>query len=71
MSDEQIIKEISSTTTIIQEDDDVITTTLQETAQDAINVFDLCLQWTKESGASYNELLLLSKLRDEALILRF
>lgn len=72
MSDEEIIKEISSATTIKQEDDDeVIATTPQVTAQDAINAFELGLQWAEENGASYNELLLLRRLRDKALISRF
>lgn len=72
MSDEEIIKEISSHTTINQEDDDeVIATTPQVKAQDAINAFELGLQWAEENGASYNELLILRRLRDKALISRF
>ncbi|CAB3232778.1 unnamed protein product [Arctia plantaginis] len=74
MSDEEIIKEISSYTTINQEDDDVvIATTPQVKAQDAIDAFELGLgwQWAEENGASYNELLLLRRLRDKALISRF
>ncbi|KAK9879390.1 hypothetical protein WA026_006459, partial [Henosepilachna vigintioctopunctata] len=54
MTDEEVIKEISSNTTINQEhdDDDVIETTPQVTAQNAINAFKLGLQWTEENGAS-------------------
>ncbi len=63
MSDEEIIKEIS--TPINQEDDDeVIATTPPVKVQDAMNAFELGLQWAEENGASYNELLLLRRLRD-------
>lgn len=72
MSDEEIIKEIFSYTTIDEEDDDEqIATTPQVTAQDAINAFELGLQWAEENGTSYNELLLLRRLRDKALVSRF
>ncbi|XP_069968071.1 jerky protein homolog-like [Bactrocera oleae] len=70
MSDEEIIKEIS--TPINQEDDDeVIATTPPVKAQDAMNAFELGLQWAVENGASYNELLLLRRLSDKALFSRF
>ncbi|CAH0721901.1 unnamed protein product, partial [Brenthis ino] len=72
MSDEEIIKEISSYKTINEEDDDeVIATTPQVTTEDAINAFELGLEWAEANGASYNELLLLRRLRDKALISRF
>ncbi|KAF5293513.1 hypothetical protein FQA39_LY02998 [Lamprigera yunnana] len=49
MSDEEIIKKISSSKTINQEDDyNVIATTPQLTAQDEINAFELGLQWADE-----------------------
>lgn len=72
MSDEEIIKEVSNYTTNKQEDnDDVIATAPQVTAQDAVNAFELGLQWAEENGTSYNELLLLRRLRDKALISRY
>lgn len=72
MSDEDIIKEVSNNTTNDQEDnDDVIATAPQVTDQDAVNAFELGLQWAEENGTSYNELLLLRRLRDKALISRY
>ncbi|KAG5887138.1 hypothetical protein JTB14_024247 [Gonioctena quinquepunctata] len=57
MSDEDIIKEVSNNTTNDQEDnDDVIATAPQVTDQDAVNAFELGLQWAEENGTSYNEL---------------
>ncbi|XP_052749794.1 jerky protein homolog-like [Galleria mellonella] len=72
MSDKDIIKEVSNNTTNDQEDnDDVIATAPQVTDQDAVNAFELGLQWAEENGTSYNELLLLRRLRDKALISRY
>ncbi|CAG4958097.1 unnamed protein product [Parnassius apollo] len=72
MSDEEIINQVSSSTIINKEDDDdVIETTPQVAAQDAINAFELGLQWAEENGASCDELLLLRRLRDKALVSRF
>ncbi|KAK9892198.1 hypothetical protein WA026_019003 [Henosepilachna vigintioctopunctata] len=72
MSDEDIIREVSNNTTNDQEDnDDVIATAPQVTDQDAVNAFELGLQWAEENGTSYNELLLLRRLRDKALISRY
>lgn len=72
MSDEEIISQVSTSTVISEEDDDeVIPATSQVVAQDAINAFELGLQWAEENGASYNELLLLRRMRDKALGSRF
>ncbi|KAL3268570.1 hypothetical protein HHI36_007678 [Cryptolaemus montrouzieri] len=57
--------------TINQEDDQVIANIPQVKAQDAIYAFELGLQWAEENGVSYNELLLLRRLRKKALISRF
>ena len=51
MSDEDIIKAVSNNTTNDQEDnDDVIATAPQVTDQDAVNAFELGLQWAEENG---------------------
>lgn len=64
--------EISSDTTISHEDDDEVpASTPQISAQDAINAFELGLQWADENGASYDELLVLRRLKDKAKISRF
>ncbi|KAL3281240.1 hypothetical protein HHI36_004454 [Cryptolaemus montrouzieri] len=70
----QIIPEYLETcyTTMNQEDgDEEIPTAPQVKAQDAINAFEVGLQWTEEDVASYNELLLLRRLRGKARTSRF
>ncbi|KAK9874218.1 hypothetical protein WA026_002572, partial [Henosepilachna vigintioctopunctata] len=63
----EVIEQIAAETQISPNDK----YTPQVTAEDAINAFELGLQWAEANGASYKELLLLRRLRDKALISRF
>ena len=70
MTDEEIIDNVSSSNTINEEDDDdVFPNTPTVTTKEAVNAFDMGLQWAEENGVSYKELLLLRRQRDKALIL--
>lgn len=70
MSDEEIVNQVSIPIINEDDDDEVIATTSQVSAKDAISAFELSMQWAEENGASYNELLLLRRLRDKALLSR-
>lgn len=67
LSDEEIINQASTPTTDQDDDDELVVASPQVTAKNAINAFETGMQWAEENGASYNELLLLRRLRDKAL----